>query len=80
MRTFLLIFFLTLSSITLFAQETKKDTVTLNRKNIPHDTLEPFDRSSNKHIEIPNPNRPPSNATPISPKKSGGPSQVKKPD
>lgn len=52
----------------LSAQE-RKDTVRLNNKQTPHDTLEPFDRSSNKHIDVPNPNRPPSNATPPPPKR-----------
>jgi hypothetical protein len=49
-------------SLSGFSQDTKQDSIDLS-KETPQDTLEPFDRSTEKHIEFPNANRPPSNAT-----------------
>lgn len=65
----LLIIILTASLTVTSAQELRQDTVQLNSKTTPQDTLAPFDKSSNKHIEVPNPNRPATNATPVPPRK-----------
>jgi hypothetical protein len=51
-----------LISLSGFSQNREQDSIRLNET--PQDTLEPFDRSTEKHIEYPNANRPPSNATP----------------
>ena len=71
MKTVIFILMLTLSATIANAQQNRKqtDTLQLNQKEIPQDTLEPFDRSDEKHIEFPNPNRPPTNSTPEPPRK-----------